>query len=321
MQDSPRGQDQPADPLDSSDEHVAGGRRGFSPFTFLFGFGAGAFVGVALALLAVAMADDANTPVTTASPIIQPDEQASAGTTVAPTPDARPKTKAATDVRLGPGNGFAIFGLLAKGESVEVVGKDNDSQWLAIRFPPGSTGRGWIPVGGVESPPALAGLAVVLATPLPRTISTFPPGLADAVGPGAALVVTRTADPNATPTVRPGPPDLVVTGVRLLPDRRVAVTVANRGPGDMVGFTVFVQVRDLASRSETISSVIPVFRVGSTLTLETSSFLISGVEIIQAIVDPFQSVPEADRTNNQVQVELAVPVTPTATPTPQGETP
>lgn len=289
-------------------------QRRFSPINFLSGFGIGTFVGVALALIAVMLVDGgSDSPSTVVT--IEPDLPVLNGTVLA-TPDSRPRTRSALDVRLGPGDGFAIVGLLARGESVEVVGRDNDAMWLAIRFPPGSAARGWIPVSGVDALSELARLPVALATPLPRTISTFTAGDLGANGQGSDLGPTpvRTADPNATATVRPGLPDLAVTALKLLPDRRVAVTVANRGPGDLTGFTVFVQIRNLAGRSEMVTASPAIFRVGSTITVESTTFDVSGIETVQATVDPFGSAPDADRGNNALQLELAVPITSTATP-------
>jgi SH3 domain-containing protein/CARDB protein len=326
MQDPASGDQDLAGTNDGFDEPGERRRFGFSPLTFLFGFGAGAFAGVALAVLAYSLASDNNTQTRTVAAVEADVPAAVVSGTPQPTPDARPKSKAALDVRLGPGSGFAVVGLLAKGESVEVIGRDNDSQWLAIRFPPGSAGQGWIPVSGVDTAPELSRLAVALPTPLPRTISTFPPGANianDEAGTGASVVGTRTPNPaSGTPTPVPGPVDLVVTKVGLTPDRHVSVTVSNRGPGDLVGFTVFVQVRDLGARSEVISAPIGSLRIGQTLTLQTSTFQISGEETIQAIVDPFSSVPDVDRTNNTMQVVLAAPPTPptpTTTPLPLSE--
>jgi hypothetical protein len=322
MQD-PAGGEQ-ALPEDSSepDDSPARWRFAFSPITFLIGFGIGAFAGVALAILAYSISDDNQGPTTViAAPQIDAPVVVVSGT-VQPTPDARPKSKAALDVRLGPGTGFAVVGSLAKGESVEVIGRDNDSLWLAIRFPPGSAAQGWIPVASVDTVPDLQKLTVALPTPLPRTVSTFPPFQAITNGEdnGGSTVAgaTRTPNPGGTPSPVPGPVDLVITRVGLTSDRHVAVTVTNRGPGDLVGFTVFVQVRDLGVRSEVMSAPIPSLRIGQTLTLQTSTFTISGEETIQAIVDPFGSVPEADKTNNSTQVVLAAPVTATPTPASAG---
>jgi hypothetical protein len=318
MQDSAPGGAGPAD-LASYEDDRPGRRLQFSSFTFLVGFGAGAFVGVALALVAVAVTGSGSTkaPAQASVPV-----QVTVGAgTPAPTPDARPKSKSAQDVRLGPGGGFAIIGLLGKGDSVEVVGRDNDGQWLAIRFPPGSAGQGWIPVAGVEGLSDVERLAVALPTPLPRTIS--PSALpSTAISPEEdnpdtpAAGVSRTPNPLGTPTPVKGPVDLVVSRVTLLSDGRVAVTVANRGPGDLVGFTVFAQVRDLGARSEMMSATPSIFRAGQTLTLETSTFRVTGEQTIQAIVDPLGSVPDSDKSNNTTQVVLALPPTPTPTASP-----
>jgi hypothetical protein len=336
MQDA---QTNPGTPVERADglEWTIEVRRGrFSPLAFLFGFGIGAFVGVALALLAVALVELEQEPsVVQSDPGPLPDVAPVTVETPEPTPDIRPRTRTALDVRLGPGNGYAVVGLLPKDEPVEVVGRDNDSQWLAIRFPSGSTGRGWIPVASVDFPPDLSSLAVALPTPLPRSNPSVPPSLgsgrggalleappasapAAAVdGPEGGLSVAPTTTPDAarpTSTPAPGLPDLVVTRVRLLSDRHVAVTVANRGDGDLVGYTVFVQVRDLGSRSEMVITPIPRLRVGETLTVETASFEVAGEQTIVAMVDPFGSVPELDRTNNTLQVVLAVPLPATQTP-------
>ncbi|HEY7269460.1 MAG TPA: CARDB domain-containing protein [Dehalococcoidia bacterium] len=295
----------------------------FSPLTFLIGFGIGAFAGVALAILAYSLADNNQTTATViAAPQADVPDVVVSGTPQ-PTPDSRPKSKAALDVRLGPGNGYAVVGSLAKGDTVEIVGRDNDSLWFAIRFPPGSAGQGWIPVTAVDALPDLPKLAVALPTPLPRTISTFPPSLSIPSGDdsqtGGSLSVTRTPNPGGTPSPVPGPVDLVVTKVSLTANNHVAVTVSNRGPGDLVGFTVFAQVRDLGARSETMNAPISLLRAGQTLTLQTSTFTIEGEQTVQAIVDPFGSVPEADKTNNTVQVVLAAIETATPTPGTQAE--
>jgi hypothetical protein len=100
-----------------------------------FGFGAGAFIGVARPDSGV---DDANT-VNRHGRDIQPDEEGPLSSIRSPTPDTRPRTKAATDAPRSR-EWLRGLGLLAKGESAEVVGRDNDSLWLAIRPP--IAGRG-----------------------------------------------------------------------------------------------------------------------------------------------------------------------------------
>src|SRR6266542_1283954 len=88
----------------------------FSPFSFLGGFGIGAFVGVGLALLVFFLIKDQNTTTVVQAParVDAPDAVLSAG--VSPTPDQRPRTRVGLDVRLGPGDGYGVIGLLNKGE-------------------------------------------------------------------------------------------------------------------------------------------------------------------------------------------------------------
>ena len=292
--------------------------RRFNPVTFLVGFGAGTFVGVALALLATALVDD--TTATNNSAAVR--DAAAANGVITTTPESRPKTKSALDVRLGPDTSYAIIGLLSRGETVEPVGRDADAKWLAIRFPPGSAGRGWVPISELEGATGIDRLAVALPTPLPRAVPDFPLGIPESFGTAVATPEGPLVTP--TPQFNPGPPDLFVSRVLLLSDGRVSVTVGNRGPGDLVGQAVFVIVRDLGARSEQLVSGLGNLRVGGTITLVTSSFRVTSDEgeTIQAIADPYDNADDVNRSNNLMQVTLVpLPRTPTPVPTPepQGE--
>src|SRR4029077_15187483 len=130
-----------------------------------------------------------------------------------------------------------VIGLLSKGESVTPVGRDADSNWLAIQFPPGSAGRGGVPLNQLDSVSAIEQFAVVLPTPLARTISPFPtsppsslsaaPARTPANAASATAATTTTI--TATPAINLGPTDIQITNISLLPDGRVAVTIGNRG--------------------------------------------------------------------------------------------
>ncbi len=270
--------------------------------TFFIGFGIGTFVGVALALVATSFVKDANSTKTTTDASVDPAPTTRAS--VSPTADLRLRTKTALDVRLGPGTAFGVIGLISKGEAIEPVGRDNDAAWVAIRFPPGSTGRGWLPVSGLESVSGVEKLAVVLPTPLPRTIATFPAG-DNAFGDGSDGAAASVTPSSLTPQVNSGLPDLVVTRMTLLADGRISVTVGNRGPGDLINQPLFVQVRSLAGQGELLISPVITLKVGGTLTLQSQTFRVTSEEEIQAIVDPFGSVRENDRSNNLLQSVLA----------------
>lgn len=296
----------------------------FDSFTFVIGFGLGTFIGVALALTAIAMvqhsdASESNT-----------DQQAIVIPTLPPTPrgatatpDIRPRTKAALDVRLGPGQAFAIVGIFPRGEAVDIVGRDNDAQWVAIRFPPGSNARGWVPVSDLEGVSGLDRLAVVQATPLPRsvTIPTFPfdGGGGDGAAP-RATPVNGTESPAGTPapTRNVGPVDLVVNRVTLLPDGRVRVVVGNIGPGDLVEQQVQLLIRDLASRTELIINPERGLAVGETVTLTSSFFTVRTEQEVHAIADPSGNINDPNRSNNFLAVTLSPAPTPVPSATPLG---
>jgi len=304
-------------------------RFNFFSLTFLVGFGLGGFMGVLLGLLALALVQREDSQVGNAMVESSPTALVAG---VTPTPEPKPRTKVALDVRLGPGTAFAVVGTIARGGEVEPVGRDSASGWVAIRFPPGSSARGWVPVTEVENLEDVERLAVVLPTPFPigpRTPDSSPSGFE----PGARVVTpiepgrisitptrasTTVAVNAATATPRPnlGPSDLVVNRASLLPDGRVQVIVGNRGPGDLVGRSVFVAVRDLTLRGEQLSSPIATLPVGGVVALQTQVFHIERETDVQIIVDPFGNVTDPDRSNNQLTVTLSPAPVPTPTRSP-----
>lgn len=306
---------------DGVDERGKGG--GIVSLAFLLGFGLGSFVGVILAVVAVLairgpteepkIADNQEQLLAPLTPTPTPQVQA--------TPDSRPRTKDGGNVYLGPGLAFAIVGTVSRGEPVEIVGRDADSQWVAIRFPPNSSARGWVAAESLDNLTSLERFTVVAPTPLPRSLNTTTPGGGFPQGGGPLQTfptVTPTpggsTTPLATRTVVPsGPADLVVNSATLLPDGRVAVVIGNRGPGDATGQPIFINVRDLTLRGEQIIGV-SALRAGSTFVVQTQSFRIERETSIQVIVDPSGSIQDGDRGNNTLTVTLSPP--PTSTPIP-----
>jgi uncharacterized protein YraI len=302
----------------------------FFSLTFLVGFGVGAFVGVAFGLMAFAVVGDAgNEPQAEAQ---QPTAVVSGQASVTPTP-VRARTNVAMDVRIGPGNEYAAVGTINRGEALDVIGRDNASEWIAVRFPPGSSARGWLPVSAIENLTNVSALAVALPTPLPRTIST--PSFSGVQGGGANSGTTTndgpieagppgTPGPNATPratgTARPAtPPDLAVTRTSRLSDGRVQVVVTNRGASDLVDHQIMVVVADPTTRSETLRAPGTGLRAGQSITLESDSFLVTEPTSVIVTVDPSYSYPDGERGNNTLTTPLAPPVTPTPVPTVGGE--
>jgi hypothetical protein len=301
------------DPVSASSPHSR-----FSPLSFLGGFGFGAFVGVGLALLVFFLVKDDSSKRRLVAVPVAVDAPDAAPAQVTPTPDTRPRTKVGLDVRLGPGESFGLIGLLSKGEAVTPVGRDANATWLAIQFPPGSAGRGWVPVGQLDNVTGADLLAVVLPTPLPRTISPFPTA-APSLGQGPASAATTTSIAvTATASANQGPQDLIVTGISLLPDGRVAVTIGNRGPGDLVNQAVFVLVRNLALQSEQVVAPAGSLKAGATITVQTASFRVVQTQEVIAVADPYATINDPDRSNNTLQVTLSPPRTPTPTVVPFG---
>jgi uncharacterized protein YraI len=316
----------------------------FFSLTFLIGFGVGAFIGVAFGLMAFAVVggNDNDQP---AEAQTQPTAVVTVNAAATATP-VRARTNAAIDVRIGPGSEYAAVGTIGKGEPLDIFGRDNSSEWIAVRFPPGSTSRGWLPVKSIENLTEVTALAVVAPTPLPRSISTpvnsFVPNSSSGSGsssngsgsnipgndnptgsvtgtPNIAIgtPTTPTARTTLTPqaTSRPaGNPDLLVTGVSRLPDGRVRVVVSNKGAGDLVGHQVMVVVADPTTRSETLRASGIGLRAGEAVTLESDTFVVTQPTSVIATADPSYSFPDADRSNNTMTVSLAPPAVPTPTP-------
>jgi hypothetical protein len=300
-------------------------RLRFSSTSFLIGFGIGSFVGVAFAILAIAMVQDTE-PAASADTIVHPPFSPSDHT---PLPTAvsaaRPRTVTQLDVRLGPGPAFAVVGILQRGEAVDIVGRDATGEWVAVRFPPGSAARGWVPVSELDGVPALESVAVVLPTPLPRTISTPPPVPVvprfDSSGNDGVIVGQTPVAPSSlvstTPTRVPPrslPTDLVVNRVTRLDNGRVRVVVGNQGPGVLEDEIVIVVVRDLAANSEQLF-ITSDLAVGATLTIETRALSFDRETDIQVIIDPGNSTRDPNRSNNVLNATVSPP--PSATPTPR----
>lgn len=298
----------------------------FFSLTFVVGFGVGAFVGVAMGLVAfglVGSADDTTTAAAlTPTAVVTP----APGATSTP---VRARTNTAIDVRIGPGSEFAGIGTIARGESLDVVGRDDKGEWIAVRFPPGSNARGWLPTRVIDNLETVTSLAVVAPTQLPRTVSTpsFTGSGSSGSTPGTNVTpgsndgtVEGTPSPGTTPGTTgtpkpPSPPDLTASRVSRLNDGRIQVVVTNRG-GDLVGFQVFVIVADPTTRSEQLRSPGAGLKGGESVTLESDNFTVTEPTSVIVTIDPSFSINDSNRANNSSTTMLAPPTTPTVVPTP-----
>lgn len=262
-------------------------------------FAAGLVTGVALALGAFLVFYLLREE-TAAQPAAQPDiAQPTPVATAISAADAVPRTTAVLTVRIGPGSDYAALGTLARGEAVEVVGRNHDATWLAVRFPPGSAASGWVPAAGVSGVNDIQGLAVTFPTPLPF-LPTFPP-------PSGFLPEAPT---GATPTPTPVRlPDLVISAVQRLPDGRLSVTVTNRG-GDLRDRFIRVRVGDIVGEYEDLTAPRTELAAGASVDLTTSRYVVLADKTVVATVNPDGSAPEQSLANNTLQVEIKVPPSP-----------
>jgi uncharacterized protein YgiM (DUF1202 family) len=277
----------------------APGIRFVSP-TFLVGFGIGVFIGVGLALIAFAIArPEDEEPRFIEIPVL-------ASPTSTPLPEDTPlpqvRSTAALTVRVGPGEAFATLGTISNGDVLDVLGRDFDSDWLAIAFPPGSASRGWIPATEVEGLTfsKRQALAVLLPTPLPIEFITPPPFFGTPGTPG-----TGTPEADETPGPLAGTSDLAIFRLSASTDGRVSAVVLNGGPADLNDNVLTVTVRDLGGNAETMTYV-GLFPAGATITFTTDSFRIGPTPTqVQVVVDPSSSLNDPNRVNNVETTELS----------------
>jgi hypothetical protein len=286
----------------------------FVSLTFLIGFGIGAFAGVGLALLAVAITrPEDEEPTYIEIPALS--SPTPAPTQPADTLEPAVLATEAMAVRVGPGAQYATLGTIARGDALDVIGRDFDSEWLAIRFPAGSSAQGWVPATGVEglSFRNVEALAVLLPTPLPFDFAT-PPVLFGTPGIDLGTPGTETPDIDGTPDPLAGTADLAILQVSAEPDGRVSVVVANGGPAHITGGLLTITVRTPGGRFETLYHS-NVFLAGTSVSFVTSSFTIGdSPESVQVVLDSSSSIDDPDRTNNVVLTSLTRPAEVVSTP-------
>ena len=56
-----------------------------------------------------------------------------------------PHAASAVSLHIGPSENYVVLGTLQAGAALEVVGRDETGEWLAVVFPPNSTLRAWLP--------------------------------------------------------------------------------------------------------------------------------------------------------------------------------
>ena len=129
------------------------------------------------------------------------------------------KVVATTNVRSGPGDNFDLLQTLDAGQTVTIIGKTSDTNWLLIDL----NGEKWVKRSAINELDSLALVPVRDATPVPQptATSTTPP---DTATPQPSV----SPSPSASPTVSASLPDFLPAGAVLVDGgATLRVTIAN----------------------------------------------------------------------------------------------
>ena len=234
------------------------------------------------------------------------------------TPQARSgvevRSIAAATVRTGPELDYPEIGPLRSGQDVTVVGRNPNSTWFQIQFPPGTSFTGWVPATALRVPEAsLASIPLSESTPIPRPTIIIPTSI-----PVPAVTRPPALPPTITPT--PGPPtpapppagsDLSAQAVAgtCAVGNRLRVSVTNTGPSPVQGKPLAILTQNAQGVQKSIVSQIVTLAVGQTVTLDTGYIV---EERVVAVVDPLGTIGDTNAGNNRV--DCVVGPAPTSTP-------
>ncbi|MFQ5613537.1 MAG: FHA domain-containing protein [Anaerolineae bacterium] len=165
-------------------------------------------------------------------------------------PAGTPQGQVTTDlnVRLGPGTGYSVVGLLEAGETVDIVGKNAEGTWWQIVFPDGPGGRAWI--AARFAPADNPALVPIIETPTPVPTGTptplepTPTATAEPTATASQTpTATSTATATSTPTGTPGTLETPTATATLPPESSISFTASAEtiGEGDCATLTWNVQ--------------------------------------------------------------------------------
>ena len=75
-------------------------------------------------------------------------------------------TNRGVEVRIGPGSGYDVIGLLPEDARLQIVGRDASARWIGIVFAPYTGLTGWVEASAITGGLDVAGLNVTPPTPL-----------------------------------------------------------------------------------------------------------------------------------------------------------
>ena len=161
--------------------------------------------------------------------------------TSTPVPTPYIEVSATTNVREGPGTGYAVVDQLPAGTTASVIGRNPSGEWLVVRLPDGRPG--WVAAWVVEVHNDLSGLPVMqplpTSTPLPSPTSTSTPTHTPPTSTPALPTATPTPlPPTSTPAPSaPSVPVIVVSTIHFRGSDEYVVVVNQGGSAqDMSGW-------------------------------------------------------------------------------------
>jgi hypothetical protein len=226
------------------------------------------------------------------------------------------RTKGVTAVRFAPGSRTQALGTLPAERDVQIDGRTEDDGWFRIIFPPNSELHGWVEADLLEITGDPSTLLVATAEP-PIQVE-LPTEPASRFTPETEETPEETPTPEGTPA--PGLPDLVVGTTPIITDGKLFVTVVNQGTGPATGDLV-VAVFNPDGTALLGGATVPGFTLDAGLSINVGTgFDITENVTLLLVVDPNGDIEEADNTNNQIVVSIAVG-NPPAEPPGDGEPP
>ena len=214
---------------------------------------------------------------------------------------------ATVNMRAGPGESFALRGTLDPGESVSVIGKTQDLDWLLLD----RDGGAWVRRTAVELDDSLDLVSIWRPTPTPVPEES----------------PTEEPSPSATASPSPSPvteaPDFIATNAELIEGgNRLRVTVRNVATVEYSGPLVIAVANVPAQAPERVANVNLPANGSATIEFALTE-PVTEEGTVDVSVDPGNAIEESNEDNNTTNFVLAPPDEPpalTLTPSVEGIT-
>src|SRR6185437_4737347 len=207
------------------------------------------------------------------------------------------KVVATTNVRSGPGDNFDLLQTLDAGQTVTIIGKSSDTNWLLIDL----NGEKWVKRSAINELDSLALVPVRDATPVPQPTATNTPP-ADTPTPNAS------PSPSASPTTDASTPDFLPAAATLVDGgSTLRVTIANNsnvaynGPLEVAisGVTATQADQGFQVNLPAAGNVSVDFALSPAVSKDSS---------VTVKVDPGNAVKEQRKDNNSATFSVKAPV-------------